>query len=193
MDMEKTVCTLIIAALVVPAASLASPPPGDSSRTAPVAIATAATCPALFGSAAIQHRNTTWRARHLDWIEEEDSGVTVAHVHALWSDPVAIAPAGLTVVAIRRLRGKNAAIIQLSRELRRSLHCAAGPYLVKADVMLGLRLRILHVLQTGVLVEAGGRLAFIAARGALAPRWLMGWSMRNKHRRTHARLIRRAP
>jgi hypothetical protein len=132
-------------------------------------------CAALFGDAVARRTNAASRARNLDWVDEEPTGVTIAHAAEGWDEPAAIQLRGIRLV---RTRAAGIAEVQLSPEAARAAGCVAGTYVVGMDSSLGLQARVLAVMRHGVLVERRGRLAFITAPGMEHPRWLLAWRMR---------------
>jgi len=130
----------------------------------------AAECRPLFGPPA-QSRPTK-----LYWIHEEPGGVTIAHSSDSWDEPVALVVRGLTVLGSRPTSRGLRAQVSVSEQLARAVGCRAGAYELGVGDSLTSRGRVLAVLSHAVLLEQGGRLAFMVASGALEPRWLLAWS-----------------
>jgi hypothetical protein len=133
-------------------------------------------CAALFGDVAARRANAALRARNLDWIDEEQSGVTIAHAAEGWEEPTRIEVKGLRLLRTRPDAG--IAEVQLSSSAARTAGCAAVTYLVGVDAALGFQARVLAILRHGVLVERRGQLVFLSSRGVPPPRWLLAWRMR---------------
>jgi hypothetical protein len=131
----------------------------------------AASCPALFGTAEERVEAAHGKQR-LYWVHEELEGITVAHSSDRWSEPVELELQGLQLLA----GGGERASVRVSTALGWSLGCAAGDYAVARHDRIGVGTRVLAVLQSGVLLERTGRLAFLRAPAAGDPRWLMAWS-----------------
>ena len=149
----------------------AAPPVEGDSRATPGA---PQHCPVLFGDGETLAYNATFRARRIDWIDEDDGGVTIVHTSQRWgAEPYRLRIRGLKLVRVR----DGAAVFEMSPAVAARTGCVAGSYRVAADSVLSRRTRILAVLSHVVLVEHRGRLAYIAPTSVSAPRWLMAWRM----------------
>jgi hypothetical protein len=131
-------------------------------------------CAALFGDLRARQENARARSKRLDWVDEEQSGVTIAHAAEEWEDPITLELGGLRLVGTRG----RAAMFQVTAALAASTGCPAGVHQVHVDARLAAWTRVLAVLQRGVLVDHRGRLGFIRAPHAGEPRWLLAWRMR---------------
>jgi hypothetical protein len=163
---------VVMCALLVPAGALAAPPINGGSR-APAEPMSASACTGLFGDERVRAWNASRRGALLDFIDEDESGVTVAHGSSRWEEPGRLRLEGMRLRAVQR----GAAVVELSSELARSSKCLPGRYRLKTDDLLAARTRILGVLANGILVEHRGRLGFIGGR---TPRWLMAWRMQGE-------------
>jgi hypothetical protein len=148
------------------AAALGGKPTGDRARVE--------RCSRLFGDLRAHQDNARARARRLDWVDEEQSGVTIAHAAEEWEEPINLELGGLKLVGTRG----RAALFQITTALAASTGCPAGIYPVSVDARLTARTHVLAVLRRGVLVDHRGRLGFIKAPRAGEPRWLLAWRMR---------------
>jgi hypothetical protein len=133
----------------------------------------ASACKALFGASASRARNARHRAARLDWIEEDEAGVTVAHTHPGWEEPTQLRVQGVRLVGVQG----QSAVFELNAVQGALLGCKPGRFHLRADDSIGRRSRIIAVLASGVLVEWGGALRFISAPGQRSPRFVMGWRL----------------
>lgn len=131
-------------------------------------------CAALFGDRELRARHASQRAKRLDWVHEDENGVTIAHLEERWEDPVRLRVRGARFVGVRGSR----ALFQVSSSMAGAVGCPAGTYALGIDHALGRHVQVLAVLHRGVLVEHHGQLGFIAAPGVRDPRWLVAWRMR---------------
>jgi hypothetical protein len=165
---------MVMCALLVPAGALAAPPVAGGRRVSTqTPLMSAGACTGLFGDARSRAWNAGRRAALLDFIDEDESGVTVAHANGWWEEPRRLRLDGMRLRSIER----GAAVVELSGALARTCKCRPGRYRLKTDDLLAARTRILGVLGSGILVEHRGRLGFIGGR---SPRWLMAWRMRGE-------------
>lgn len=156
--------------LVGAPSALASPPASaDSAATN----TQADQCPAVFGDRQVRAHNGTARRGQLDWIEEDESGVTIVHANERWDDPFRLSIRGVRLVRV----DSRAAVFELSAQVATQVRCRAGLYALGVDDGVSRRTRILALLKHGVLVEHRGRLAFIAPSTVASPRWLVAWRM----------------
>lgn len=165
-------------ALALPATSLARLPPIRSHSPAVAARPKARACSPLFGDARARTRNQRLRQSALDWVQEEDSGVTIAHTRESWGEPVAMLLRGVRLVRIVGQRDQRRAEVALAPGLAREVGCAAGRYTIGVDALVGKGTRVLEVLDSGLLVERRGVLGHVARPGAVRPRWLLAWRVR---------------
>ncbi len=133
----------------------------------------ASACKALFGASASRTRNARHRAALLDWIAEDEAGVTVAHTHPRWEEPTKLRVQGVRLVGVQG----TSAVFELDANQAAALGCKPGRFHLRADDNIGGRSRIIAVLSRGVLVEWGGALRFIATPGQRSPRFVMGWRL----------------
>ena len=167
MHHRNTLVVLGLGLLVAGPALAAPPAAADRSP--------ASQCPALFGGEQNHQRNAARRQRLVDWIEEDEDGVTIVHTSHAWrKDPYPLHLRGLRLV---RVAGGQATF-ELDAAAAAHTGCRAGVYRLGVDSSLSRRTRVLAVLSSVVLVEHHGRLAFIAPAGADVPgRWLLAWRM----------------
>jgi hypothetical protein len=133
----------------------------------------ASACKALFGARASRAHNAKHRAAHLDWIEEDETGVTVAHTHPGWEAPTQLRVRGVRLVVVQ---GRSA-VFELASTQAAALGCKPGRFNLRADDSIGGLSRIIAVRARGVLVEGGGALRFISAPGQRSPRFVLGWRL----------------
>jgi len=158
---------IAVASLLLSGAALAAPPAGGGS------LATQS-CPGLFGDQALQQRNAARRQHNIDWVEEDESGVTIAHTRTGWGDePFRLSIRGLRLLGVQG----GSAVFQVSGEAASAGHCRPGRYVVGVDSSLSRHTRVLAVLSRGLLVEHRGKLAYVAPPSAAAPVWLLAWRM----------------
>jgi len=158
----------LTAALLLAAPAGASPARvGAGAKARP-----ASACAALFGADATRASNARARAR-IDWIDQDEDGVTIAHTHGSWDEPAALTIRGVHLQAVE---GASAEV-SLDPSTAAALGCLAGRYSLRADDSIGRWSRILAVLQQGVLVEHRGRLRYIRAPRSASPRFVMGWHL----------------
>jgi hypothetical protein len=131
-------------------------------------------CAALFGDHELRARYSSQRARRLDWVHEDENGVTVAHMEESWEEPVRLKLRGVRFVGVRG----STALFQVDPKMAGAVGCQGGIYALGIDHALGRHVRVLAVLRRGVLVEHHGQLGFIAAQGVRDPRWLVAWRLR---------------
>jgi len=177
-----------LALAALPGPATAAPPVFGGQRVPHVA-GRAEACPALFGDQQVRSDNSARRARTLDWVDEEEDGVTVAHTNGRWKEPIRLRVRGVQLVSVR----SNRAVVQISPTLAAAAGCQPGDYQVRVDDALTANTRVLAVLSHSVLVEHRGRLGFIAPRGTDSPRWLLAWRMNGEVRPTPAHLLYRSP
>jgi len=173
----RSVLLSSVALLALPASAIASGLAPAPSRS-PARTRSAIHCAALFGDARAQAGNASARAHRLDWVDEEASGITLAHSHPGWGDPVRLQLRGLELRRIEPSAGQASAIFDLSPAVARTVGCPAGEYALALDHELMPSMRILAILQRGVLVEHRGGLGFVALPGTELPRWFVAWRMR---------------
>lgn len=167
---HRTYVTVVAAGLLLAGAAVAAPPAGGGAG-APQ------TCPGLFGGQALQERNAARRQQAIDWIDEDESGVTIAHTRTGWGDE----PFRLTIRGLRLLGVQGGtAVFQVSGEAASAGHCRPGRYVVGVDSSLSRHTRVLAVLSHVVLVEHRGKLAFVAPASAPIPGWLLAWRMQGE-------------
>jgi hypothetical protein len=135
----------------------------------------ARSCKALFGDRQLRAKHAKQRAKQLDWVREDEDGVTVAHMEEGWGEePVRLTVRGTRLAGVRG----STALFQLSAARAAAVGCPAGTYALGVDHALGRHVQILAVLSRGVLVEHRGQLGFISAPGVRDPRWLVAWRLR---------------
>jgi hypothetical protein len=177
-----------LALLALPGLATAAPPVFGGQRV-PQLAAQADACPALFGDQQVRSHNSARRAHTLDWVDEDEDGVTVAHTNGRWKEPVRLRVRGVQLVSLRSKR----AVVQISPTLAAAAGCQPGNYEVQVDDALTANTRVLAVLNSSVLVEHRGRLGFIAIRGTDSPRWLLAWRMNGEVRPSPVYLLSRSP
>lgn len=135
-------------------------------------------CAALFGDHELRARHASQRAKRLDWVHEDENGVTVAHMEEQWEEPVRLNLRGARFVGVHVRNQGSTALFRVSSGMAGAVGCPAGTYALGIDHALGRHVRILAVLRRGVLVEHHGQLGFITAPGVRDPRWLVAWRLR---------------
>jgi hypothetical protein len=127
-------------------------------------------CPALFGASAVRKANAKHRARYLHWVVRERAGITIAHSHPRWREPLALEIAGVRVVP-----GGERPLVEVEPPLAREVGCPSGVYVVKKDDVLGHPSRIIAARPGLLLVEHRGELGYMVPEGASPPEFLMAW------------------
>jgi hypothetical protein len=130
-------------------------------------------CRALFGDARTRARNAAHRTETIEFIEEDASGVTLAHASDRWEEPWSLQLTGLELVAIEG----ESALFEVKPGLASSVGCSAGTYRVTVDDALSRDTHVLAVLRQAVLVELRGTLRYILLPGAEYPLWLVAWRL----------------
>ena len=138
-----------------------------------VRMARADSCPAVFGNSQVHSANASRRQGELDWVEEDETGVTIVHGNQRWDDPFRLSIQGVRLVRV----SAGSAVFELTAQVADRVKCRPGQYMLQVDHRVSRRTRILALLQHGVLVEHRGRLAFISSASVASPRWLVAWRM----------------
>jgi hypothetical protein len=133
----------------------------------------AADCPALFGNARTRAIGAARRAKNIEFIDEDASGVTLAHSSEDWDEPWSLQLVGLELVALKG----EVALFEATPSLAKSVGCSAGRYRVTVDDALSRDARVLAVLRESVLVEMRGALRYVLLRGAEHPEWLVAYRL----------------
>jgi hypothetical protein len=124
--------------------------------------------PGCFGSAESRKENAASRQRVLDFVDEDEGGVTVAHASLTWEEPRLLRLSGIELLRIK----PASATIAVSK-----IKGCAGSHALRVDDALPGGIRVLALLPrwSGVLLERRGELLYLRTRGARLPRWLMAW------------------
>ncbi len=132
-------------------------------------------CPAIFGTEHAVSENAAWRKQHLHAFAITDKRVEITHSVARWKSPKPLRMTGLELVEVRAEEGERpVAVVSLGDSLQSV--CEPGLYEVSADDALGQSGQVLVVDERGVLVEQGGKLAFLPWAGHPVPKQLrMVW------------------
>lgn len=138
-------------------------------------------CPRIFGNEVTRTANKGHRAKSLHFVIEETAGITIAHSHASWSEPIRLKLTGIELVA-QVPRDPARAVVRISREIADEIGCPEGYYEVRKDDSLGHNIRVLAVLRGVLLVEHQGMLTYLTPKEILGPRWVCGWMIRGKYR-----------
>ncbi len=146
----------------------------DGASADPPAVRDARACPRVFGDGARVAANREQRERRL--YRTRAVGPTVEiEFRGPWTRPRRFTYGALELVGTERA-GDGAARAVLRVTGLERLGCADGLYAVGVDDALGAGAHVLAVLDRDVvLVEAGGRLGYLAAERTAVPQWRLSW------------------
>lgn len=167
---------MIVALLALPLAAAAQQPSSEPATIADEGGEQNQSCDALTGGKATRAANESYRKRHVHRVLLEGNNVFIDHSSPSWEGPpIELVLDGLELDDVEQ--GWERASITLSADLARRLGCPAGKYGVQMDDALGNGVRILFVLDGILLVEAAGKLRYVAAAGVTPPTWLLAWRL----------------
>jgi hypothetical protein len=128
--------------------------------------------PGCFGSVESRKANAARRQRVLDFVDEDDGGITVAHTSNTWGEPRALRVPGIRLLEV----GPAGATVSVSVSPE-TKGCRSGHRQLRVDDALPGQLRVLALLPRWrvMLLERRGKLHFVSVSGGRLPRWLMAW------------------
>lgn len=170
-------CPVLVFLLVVFSVQLSRAAPG--AKRSPIRVPSQ--CPRIFGNKLTRAANGADRVRFLHWVFEEAEGITIAHSHGSWTDPIRLRLAGIEVVD-RTPYDPKTAIVHINSEIAEEIGCPAGDYRVRRDDSLGHNAHVLAVFRDLLLVEHQGMLTYMAPKETQGPRWVCGWTIRGRYR-----------
>ena len=160
---------LLVLLSATPAAARAADPQGEGT------VRPADSCPALFGTEAVEVANRERRARLLPTVAIDGDEVLLVH-STDWEESRPLTLAGLKLLETVR-EGYGATAVGLVRVAATATPsgCSPGVYAVAAGDLLGDFVRVLAVLEGLVLVEYAEGLYFVREPETETPIWFMVW------------------